>query len=529
MPKTKSQIAAEDVVILVRARNPLIWIVTREETRVESHLFDVVAEASYKPRTWDVDQGLVMEINGKPLDTDSQDPMDALAKIRAAAVPEPGKPKERNVWILRDLPTWLEGIGGARTMRRLRNLVRLLPGTIRDTAQTLIVLSPSGKVPDELSGHATVIEWPMPDRAEIAQLLDDAIAPYPKARLTPELREAAIDAAVGLNGEEAQACYAKSLVQLGKVDPVTVGKEKRRVVAREGVIEWYDPLPDGLAAVGGLDALKGWLTRRKLAYSASARSYGLPAPKGMMLVGVSGCGKSWTAKATATAFGVPLLRVDLGSLKSKFVGDSERNLRKVFDLIKAIGRCVVWFDEIEKSLQGATSGSADGGVSSDALGAILSWMQERQGEAFCIATANDISGLPPELLRKGRFDEIWFVDLPNEQERIEVLKIALHGFKRDKVKIDYKAIAEATNAFTGSEIAAIVPDALFTAFEDGEREITTRDIIAAAEEVVPLSETAREKIRDLRAWATERARAATSPLKQEVAAVKRHRVIDVEA
>jgi SpoVK/Ycf46/Vps4 family AAA+-type ATPase len=207
---------------------------------------------------------------------------------------------------------------------------------------------------------------------------------------------------------------------------------------------------------------------------------------------------------------VPLLRVDLGALKSKFVGESESNLRKAFKVIEAIGRCVVWFDEIEKALQGATSGSADGGVSSDALGSILSWMQERQGEAFVVATANDVEGLPPELLRKGRFDELFFVDVPNADERAAVVAAAMKAHGRGSVPIDSEQISAACEGFTGSEIAAIVPDALFAAFNDKAREIRTKDLIAAASTVVPLTKTAAEKVKRLRDWSVGRARPASS-------------------
>jgi SpoVK/Ycf46/Vps4 family AAA+-type ATPase len=361
----------------------------------------------------------------------------------------------------------------------------------------------------------------MPDRAEIAAILDAAIDGLPddlRESAAPNgQRDAAIDAAVGLSGEEAQACYARSLVQLRRIDPAMVASEKKRVVSRERVLEWYDPIKGGLDAVGGLANLKGWLNVRRSAYSPAARAYGLPAPKGAMLVGVPGCGKSLTAKAIATAWSVPLLKVDLGALKSKFVGDSEANLRKVFKLIEAIGRCVVWFDEIEKALQGATSGSADGGVSSDALGAVLNWMQERQGEAFVIATANDVSALPPELLRKGRFDEVWFVDLPTTTERGAVLSAALRDHGRGDVAVNAAKVAKATEGFTGSEIAAIVPDALFCAFNDGAREINTQDLIDAAATVVPLSKTASEKIAKLRDWASGRARPASAAETAEAA------------
>lgn len=519
-PKTRSQLIAEDINALLRARNPLIWVVSREEARVERYLFEAAIAASYVPYTWDVAQG-VADLSGKTPQgmANLQDPGATLTAIRSRA--EGTAKAERGMFIMRDLPVWLEGPPGAAPLRQLRNLVRLLPGIGRDRSQALVVISPSGDIPAELSGHATVIEWPLPDRDEIAGILDAAIKGLPEnlqASAAPNgTRDAAVDAAVGLSGEEASACYAKSLVQLRKIDPKAVAQEKRRVVTRERVLEWYDPLPGGLDAVGGLENLKAWLLARASAYSPKAREYGLPAPKGAMIVGVSGTGKSLTSKAIATAWGVPLLRVDLGALKSKFVGESEANLRKAFDVIAAIGRCVVWFDEIEKALQGATSGSADGGVSSDALGAILTWMNERQGEAFVIATANDISALPPEFLRKGRFDEVWYVDLPTSTERTEILRAALrtHGRDAKELKIGLQRVAEATEGFTGAEIAALVPDAMFAAFADKGREIKEADLLKAAKSVVPLSRTAAEKIEGLRQWSIGRARPASVTVEAE--------------
>lgn len=521
--KTKSEVIAADVAALLRARNPLLWVVTREEARVERYLIEAAVAAKYEPRTWDVAAG-VCDKDGRPDEafSDAADPGAALNYIKDA--------DERGVWILRDLPVWLAGPSGASVLRQARNLARSLPGKPREQAQAMIVLSPSGDVPPELAGHATVIEWPMPDRAEIAAILDAALDALPediKATAAPNgQRDAAIDAAVGLSGEEAAACYARSLVQLRKIDPVLVAQEKKRVIARERVLEWFDPIKEGLDSVGGLDVLKGWLVARKSAYSPEARKYGLPAPKGALLIGISGCGKSLTAKAIATAWQCPLLRLDLGALKSKYVGESEQNLRKAFSVIESVGRCVCWLDEIEKSLQGATSGSADGGVSSDALGALLQWMQDRRGECFIIATANDVSGLPPEFLRKGRFDECWWIDLPNATERVSVLAAALRSYGRAPDRIDLVTVAAACDGFTGSEIAAIVPDALFAAFGDKAREIATDDLLQAAKTVVPLSETAKEKIAKMRDWAKGRARPATS-LEVQVVSQRQSRALDL--
>jgi ATPase family associated with various cellular activities (AAA)/AAA+ lid domain len=524
--RTKSQEIAADVAALLRARNPLLWVVTREEARAERYLIEAASAAGYVSRTWDVAQGVATIAGESEPQLGSQDPGETLFAIRERAA----RGSERCVWMLRDLPIWLIGPPGASVLRQLRNLARILPTTPRDNAQALVILTPSTDIPAKLSGHATAIEWPLPDRHEIAAILDAAIDALPeelKANATANgQRDAAIDAAVGLTGEEAAACYARSLVQLRRIDPATVAKEKRRAIARERVLDWFDPLPGGLDAVGGLDNLKVWLQSRRLAYSPKARAYGLPPPKGALLVGVPGCGKSLTAKAIATAWGVPLLRVDLGALKSKFVGESESNLRRAFRVIEAIGRCVVWLDEIEKALQGATSGSADGGVSADALGAILSWMQERSGEAFVIATANDVEGLPPELLRKGRLDDIWFVDLPSDSERERVLATTLRSYGRSVGNIDVSAVARSCEGFTGAELAALIPDALFVAFADEERDVTTDDLLQAARTVVPQSKTAIDKIARLREWAKGRARPANSSV-TEIQEKKRVRLLDL--
>jgi MoxR-like ATPase len=503
--KTKSQQEADEITALLRARTPLIWVVTREEARVERFLFEAAAKAKFLMRTWDVAQGCA-EFNGDLNDEIGgvDEPNEVLKAIEQRA----RSGTERGVFVLRDLPGWLEGPIGMSVLRRVRNLAKMLPTTPQESAQALVVISPNGNVPPELAGHATVINWPLPDRTEIAALLDQLVELY-DLKFENGSRDAAIDAAVGLTGEEASSCYSKSLVQLKRIDPVLVATEKKRVIAREGVLEWFDPLPGGLDAVGGLDGVKGWLTGRTLAYSPEARAYGLPAPKGVMLVGVPGCGKSLLAKAFSTGLGVPLLRLDMGALKSKFVGESEGNFRKALRVVETVGRCVLWIDEIEKALAGATQGAADGGVSSDALGTLLSWMQDRPGEAFVIATANKVEDLPPELLRKGRFDEIFFVDLPNESERRAVLTATLRKHGRAKVKFDVEKVAAACDGFTGSEIAEIVPDAMFAAFGDARREINSDDLINAAATVVPLSKTAAEKIAKLREWAKGRARPAS--------------------
>lgn len=523
----KSQDVAANVAALLRARNPLLWIVTREEARAESYLFEAAASAGYLAQFWDVAAGFT-DISGNPLgayDDAAGDPDAALGVIKDAA-------GQRNVWVLRDFPAWITGPTGPIVLRRLRNLARPdgLPSKSTDDAQAVIVISPSSDVPPELSDVATVLKWPLPDREEIADILDatiESLAEKYRAAAVNGSRDAVIDAAVGLSGEEAQATFARSLVDTKTVDPAVVAAEKQRAIAKGGILEWFDPIPGGLEAVGGLDNYKSWLVSRAAAYSPAAREYGLPAPKGCLVVGVPGCGKSLSAKSIGTEWGVPIIRLDLGKLKSKYVGESEGNLRQALSQIEAIGRCVVWLDEIEKALDGATSGSADGGVSADALGAILSWMQDRQGEAFVIATANNAEKLPPELLRKGRFDEVWWVDLPTPAERASIMVAALRSHKRNASSIDLDAIADATDLFTGAELAALVPDAMFVAFSDGAREVTTDDLLEAAKTVVPLARSASEKITRLREFWVGRARPATSASVVPARKGKAARVLDM--
>ena len=489
---TRAERVNQDITSLLRARNTLLWVVTREEVRVERAIVEAAAAAKYPTLMWDCATGL-SEANGKRR-TDNGDPGAVLALIRDN--------RELAVYVLRDMHKWLDPV----TLRGLRSRARELKGAPKNEARSIVILTPSAEVPPELAGVATVIDYPLPDRPEMGQILDAILAQVPEeiraTALADGAREAAVDAAVGLTAEEAENCYSRSLVQSKTIDPASVSAEKRRVVAREKVLTWYEPDPRGLDAVGGLDLLKAWLVSRREGFGERARAFGLPSPKGCLFVGLPGTGKTLTAKATATTFGFPLLRLDLGALRSKYVGDSEANVRRALAVAETLSPCVLWLDEIEKSLVGSQGEQGDGGVAADALGAVLSWMQERQGSVFVVATANDVRALPPELLRKGRFDEVFWVDLPTSVERGEILKATLTQYGRTAKGIDVAAVAAATEGFAGAEIAALVPEALFAAFADSERALTGKDLLRAARAVVPLSKTAKEKVETLRSWVT---------------------------
>lgn len=502
----------QDIAALLRSRHTLLWINTREEARAERVVLDACASAKYEMHTWDCAQG-ICDATGARVENIGE-ALQALQYIDSRSA--------RRVYVLRDIHKFS---GDPYVVRSLRNLAKSLQQVSDAKAiRMLVVIGPSSEIPPELADHVTLLDLALPTREEIGRILDAALESAPtEARVVNGAREAAIDAALGLSEQEAGNCFALSIVREKRINPTLVAGEKRRAIARSKVLTWIEPDVRGLDGIGGLDVLKAFALGRKQAFSAKARAYGLPSPKGVLLVGVPGCGKSLTPKCLATAWGMPLLRLDVGAVKSKFVGESETNLRLALATAEAISPCVLWLDEIEKALAGSQGPQGDGGVSADALGAILSWMQERGGQVFVVATANDVSALPPELLRKGRFDEVFFVDLPTVKERVEIIAASIRASKRDPETFDVAAIAGETPDFTGAELAAIVPDALFAAFADGAREPRTEDLITAARTVVPLAKTASEKISALREWAKGRARSASA---KEAQAAK-GRVLDV--
>lgn len=525
---SRGQKTQRDITALLKAGNTLLWVVTREEYRIEGAVKEAGANADYPMHVWDVAAGH-QPPEGEPV-LSRADPKAMLRWIgddTASGAP-------RGIYVMRDLHLWLRD---ATTLRVLRSLARKLEQP-QDAAKMrrIIVLTPVEEIPLELTGHAVQVVYPIPDRIEMASILDSALSVLPEIHPTTKkpvralaapngTREAAIDAAVGLTSQEATNCFTKSLVETrGKIVPSIIAAEKKRVIEREKLLTWHDPDPRGLDAIGGLDLLKAWLLARKAGFSQRARAFGLPSPKGALITGVSGTGKSLTAKCAATAYGVPLVRIDFGALQSKYVGESQANIRKALSVAETISPCIVWADEIEKALAGAVGTASDGGVAADAMGTLLTWMQEQSG-VFVLATANDVRKLPPEILRKGRFDDVFFVDLPTRSERAAILVTALKQYKRDPATIDIEKIVKCTDLFTGSEIAGLVPEALFTAFAEDERELRTSDLEAVACALTPLAKTAEDQVRELRAWGQKNARPASSP--EIVAPVKAGRGIDL--
>jgi SpoVK/Ycf46/Vps4 family AAA+-type ATPase len=368
------------------------------------------------------------------------------------------------------------------------------------------------KLPAELEHEITHVDFSLPDPTRLGAVLDGILKSAKLKNVHEVVKEAALQSALGLTTTEAENAFALSVVETRGIDPKVIAREKARTLKRNGLVEVVEAITS-LDDIGGLGQLKEWLQRRGGAFSASAKAYGLPAPKGLLIVGIPGTGKSLTAKATAGAFGLPLLRLDMGRVFGGIVGQSEANLRSVIQTAEAIAPCVLWIDEIEKGFSGSkSSGSTDGGTSSRVFGSFLSWMQEKDQPVFVVATANDVSKPPPEFLRKGRFDEMSFVDLPDPQERAQIWDIVIKRHGRRPADFDTVTLSRACEQFTGAEIEAVFIDALHEAYAEG-REPGPKDVLDAMANTVPLAQLMDGQISALRHWAKGRAREAGAPVK----------------
>lgn len=492
--------------ILVRARYPLLYVVTSEEERALHEIHRISEILGKKLFDWTISNGLTRyraSLDGKTEGRkDTRDPIIALREIPAAAEP--------SIFVLRDFHEFMTN---SEVKRRLRDLASLL----RSTLSTVIILSPLLRLPDELEKDITIYDFPLPTRRDIGDLLsqisrDIAENPNLKIDLSEESREAIIDAAIGLTLNEAENVFAKTLVSVQRLthgEASHVYAEKKQVIRKSGLLEYID-VSDTLANVGGLDQLKSWIRRRRSAMDPHAAKFGLPSPRGLLLVGVQGCGKSLAAKATATELGYPLVRLDIGRLFSKMVGETESNIRRALSIAEALAPVVLWIDELEKGLSGTgSSDSTDGGTTARLFGTILTWLQEKTAPVFVVATANDIERLPPEVLRKGRFDEIFFVDLPSASERRDIFRIHLARRNRRPELFDLEMLASASEGFSGAEIEQTIVEAMFNAYGIKD-DIETGDVVLAARTMVPLSRTMRKSISDRRLWAIGRTINASS-------------------
>jgi SpoVK/Ycf46/Vps4 family AAA+-type ATPase len=482
--------------VYIRARYPLLYLLTPEEERATATLKRLAESMQKELVVWSYTEGLAG-------DAATRDPLAALEAIHRA--------DSRAIYVLRDMHPFY---GNPAVVRRLRELGQ----SLRQSAKTVVLVSPVLTLPVELSKEVTVVDFPLPDGPTIAALIEAVSGRSPRP-VTLDLlqREKLVSAAKGLTQAEILDALSKALVVYRALDERAIevmAEEKRQVVRKTGVLEFFDHA-EAIADVGGLEELKGWLRKRVSAFGTRARDFGLPEPRGLLLVGVQGCGKSLIAKAVASQWKLPLLRMDVGRLMGGLVGASEQNIRQALAMAEGISPVILWVDEIEKGF--SAGGAGDGGTAARVLGTFLTWLQEKEAPVFVIATANDLSRLPPELLRKGRFDETFFVDLPDGAERRAILEIHLKKRKRLVGDFDLGALVAACEGFSGAEIEQALIDALYDAFDRG-RPLTTDDLLGALAATVPLSRTMPEAIAALRQWARDKARPASVPAGATVAA-----------
>jgi ATP-dependent 26S proteasome regulatory subunit len=484
---------------LIRARYPLIQMISWEEERAERYLKQVSERLGKQFHTWSAAQGLVG--SGNVLDPATRDPKLALERLPSLGT--------QSLFLFRDLhPYFADPV----VVRRLRELSQ----EFKCGHRTILLISPTLNVPLELEKEMTVVDYDLPDAEELKRVLADVIsAGQGNARfgvnLSADDQDRLIQGALGLTVTEMENVLAKAIVTGGTLDISALDiifQETRQIIRKSRVLEYFET-KENFSQVGGLDQVKEWLKKRGDSFTKKARDFGLPSPRGVLILGVQGCGKSLACKAVSGLWKMPLLRLDMGALFGGFVGQSEENMRRALKTAESVAPCVLWLDEIEKGLAGTQSSPvSDAGTTARVFSTFLTWLQEKSKPVFVAATANNIHSLPPELLRRGRFDEIFFVDLPSLKERGDILEIQLKRKNRDPRLYDISIAARAMVGFSGAEIEQVVVASLHEAFAAG-RDLESGDILRSVQDLIPLSRTMSEEIDALRSWAANRARPAS--------------------
>lgn len=482
---------------LIRARYPLIYVVSFEENRVESELLRITQNRKKQIYKWSITNGLENP-DGSFLG-EFKDPIKVLEYILQSDI--------NGVFVMKDYHPYLNE---PVVIRKLRDVAH----SLKTSMKNVVFLSPVLKVPVELEKEISVVDYNLPGKEEIGRIVKDiseSIGEADKLEISknPMLLQKVVEAALGLTAEEAENVFAKSLVKTGDFNLKIILSEKEQIIRKSGVLE-YCHVNENMKGVGGLDELKKWLNKRGKAFTPEARDFGLPEPRGVLLLGIPGCGKSLTAKAISSMWQLPLLKLDVGKVFSSLVGSSEENVRRAIQTAESIAPSILWLDEMEKGFSGlGSSGQTDGGTTARVFGTFLTWLQEKKTPVFVVATCNNVSQLPPELLRKGRFDEIFFVDLPSKEERKDIFKIHLEKRNRDSKGFNIEKLAEKSIGFSGSEIEEIIISSLYDAFDDG-KELDQSYIEKTIENMVPLSQTMEDQIKGTREWAKIRAKKASS-------------------
>jgi SpoVK/Ycf46/Vps4 family AAA+-type ATPase len=479
-----------DLEVMIASRFPIISIESQEEGRVLQLLSRIAAAKQMNCQVWSVAEGLHGPLSGAPAQ-----PSDATAALRQIDAAPAG------LYVLLDFHPYLANPVNVRLIRKIAQDYEV-------TARTLVLVSYGLQVPPELEKLTARFQLSLPDAEAIKAILKEEVQAWESAHpgSTVQGEREAFDTLLrhlgGLCAEDVRRLARTAIAGEGAITMEQVGRivsRKHELLAKESVLS-FEIDTARFSDVAGLANLKRWLEQRKDAFLGDAAALGLDVPKGIMLLGVQGCGKSLAAKATAGAWSVPLMRLDFGALYNKFLGETERNLREALKVADAMAPCVLWMDELEK---GVATNDNDGGESRRLLGTLLTWMAERKTKVFLVATSNDIEALPPELVRKGRLDEIFFVDLPEAAAREEIFRIHLRRRKQDPLSFDLPALVGKSEGFSGAEIEQAVVGALYAAHAGGAK-LATENVLAELARTRPLSVVMAEKIAYLRVWARDR-------------------------
>ena len=502
---------------MLEAGFPLLYLSTNEYSRITQKLRGIAFNNDYKFHTWDCvdflrthkknESNRLAEVCQHEAYDATQDYVTLLEYIRRDLI-EGQQDNSPEVFVVEDFHKCFDN-------NQILVNIRKLSSDMKMFNKHIVFLSPFKKLPEEIEKYVTIINMPLPDRNDLKIRLKQIIK---DEHIDPELEKHIIDSALGLTDSEADLAFrlANKVVGLDKKEAIRIiANEKEQIIKKSGILDYVQVDMNLSKSVGGLDNLKMWLKQRSKAFDLKAKNFGLQEPKGVLLFGVPGCGKSLTAKCVASEWKQPLLRLDIGKVFQAEVGSSENNIRQAIATAEAVAPCVLWIDEIEKGLS-VGSGEKDGGTNTRVFSTILTWMQEKTKPVFVFATANNISALPPEFLRKGRFDEMFFVDLPTKEERENIFKIHLGKYKQTSIT-DFSEIIELSKMFNGAEIEESVKEAMFLSYvEDPDRDqITLNNLETAIKQVVPLAKTMKTRIDELREWASTRARLASSSINDE--------------
>lgn len=488
----------ERIINYIKAAYPALYLVSHEESRVEAMLKDVATTLKFRFHAWSCTNGIINIDTGEKRGN-TEEPLSMLDAFNTL---EP-----KSILLVRDFHLFVEDKNPV-VWRKIKDVLTKAKANNR----VLVILGCRMSVPAELEKELTVLDFSLPDREQLRIVYHSILRGMKMAIPSPEEQAKVLNASTGMTTIEAECAYALSLVEAKEIKPEIVYREKCQAVKKNGLLEVVESTLT-LDDIGGLDALKEWLLRRREIFSDEAKKYGLPAPKGILAVGQPGTGKSLTAKALRSVLGVPLLRLDGAKLFGSLVGQSEANWRAVHATAKAMAPCILFIDEVDGALGGANGGDHDGGTTVRVIKSVLQDMQDNSEGIFYMMTANDIDRLPSPLLR--RLDEVWYVDLPNATERRDIWRIQIKNKRRDPEAFDLDALSEISDGFSGSEIEKVFNETLAVCFADGQREPETDDVLSVCRTFKPVSKTMHADIERRRNRLQGLAKPATTPTKDE--------------